>query len=82
MSALEAQYSTIFDFMQDIALKKKQLKNKPFLRDSDLLIFDEYIEPQFNWAWKNWIETQSESFLDISLFWVQQYFKLTKNKSL
>ncbi len=43
-------------------------------------MFDEYIEPQFNWAWKNWNETKSETFLDLVLFWIQQYFELTESK--
>ena len=81
MSALEAQNSTIFNFMEDISLNRKQLKNRPFLNESDQLIFDEYIKPQFNWAWKNWNETESETFLDLVLFWLRQYFELCDSKN-
>ena len=69
MNSLRAQDSTI-----EYTNKEKQMKNGSFLTETENIFFYEYIKPQFDWSWKNWIETGKEDFLDISLFWMKQYF--------
>lgn len=51
-----------------------------FKNESDETFFDEYIRPQFDINWKNWIETKSKKALALCLFWLDSYAKLEEYK--
>ena len=64
MSALRAQNSTIFNFMEDTSSNKNQLKNRPFLNESKDFMF---IRELYNIVSQKWLETKLLVYLDLKL---------------